>query len=222
MSIDKKHVELQFRRLERHYRVCLKGIDAISLLDLANTLRIWVDMKKDIDELLQEQCFSPEFPNPTKNKKLMKLLKGTPFTAIPLTSAPKTAGIKVRNIILIGKKLTKEEMRKLSISQSHARSRTRLNFSQWLGSEIFEMNRGAGGDRIGISRETIIKRVANILGGSHPWHTGSRKRENKCDYIVRELHQTVVAGGYPLAHYILLDIAEDMVKCLKGLFSRTN
>ena len=50
-----EHIKLQYDRLERHHKQALNTQDLISFLDLSHSLRIWVDMKNKIDELVEEQ-----------------------------------------------------------------------------------------------------------------------------------------------------------------------
>jgi len=66
----------------------------------------------------------------------------------------------------------------------------------------------ASNNRIGVSREIIIKRVANMLGASHAAGTDdNNEKENRFDPFVRELHKFKVANGIPLTHYQLIEIA---------------
>lgn len=53
--MDIKDVHVQYDRLLRHFQAATATKDEISLLDLAHALRIWVDMKSDVEKLARER-----------------------------------------------------------------------------------------------------------------------------------------------------------------------
>ena len=69
-----------------------------------------------------------------------------------------------------------EEVKKLYEAGPPQIKNTNLSLKLWLGSEILEAKNDKG-ERIGIARSMLIKRVANILGASHP-----EGKENEDEY----------------------------------------
>ena len=59
--VEFEHIKLQFSRLCRHTECAKVEFDPITYLDLVHSLRIWVDMKTDIDENLKSLGVSPPF-----------------------------------------------------------------------------------------------------------------------------------------------------------------
>lgn len=51
--MDETHIRLQYERLARHEAILAEKMDEIALLDLAASLRVWADMKRDVDAALQ-------------------------------------------------------------------------------------------------------------------------------------------------------------------------
>ena len=50
--VEFDHMKLQFQRLIRHTEQARESFDQITYLDLVHSLRIWVDMKADVDKQL--------------------------------------------------------------------------------------------------------------------------------------------------------------------------
>jgi len=67
----------------------------------------------------------------------------------------------------------------------------------------------------------MIKRVANILGASHPQGTEfSEDTENRFDSYIKELHQLKIADGYPATYYQLLEISQEILDKVKIIFEK--
>lgn len=212
------HIKLQFRRLKRHYGNCVEKIDEISMLDLTHCLRIWVEMAKTVDGLAAEEKFEVKFPNPVQNKNIKRALKNTTFTSIPLASTPRTnSGIQVKGLHFIDKVLTDEEVKKLYEAGPPQIRSANLSLEQWLGSEILEI-KNSNGERVGIARSILIRRVANILGASHPeGKEDEDEYEHHFDPFIKELHSIQVANGYKLTYYQLIEIAEVIIESFNNL-----
>src|SRR5207253_5434054 len=95
----------------------------------------------------------------------------------------------------------------------------KLAFSQWIDAEsviIAKKNSGNILERISIPKEILIRRVANILGGSHPEGMESNLNKNdsavsiKFDPAVKYLMEYEVIGRQ-LPYFILLKIARDIL-----------
>ncbi|MFN9387433.1 MAG: hypothetical protein ACK6BU_10800, partial [Cyanobacteriota bacterium] len=65
-------------------------------------------------------------------------------------------------------------------------------------------------ETVAISREMIIKRVANTLDGSHASAAGGGEVDNAFDAPVHHLLKYKV-GGLPLPYFILLKVAQDIL-----------
>lgn len=91
---------------------------------------------------------------------------------------------------------------------------TRCTYAHWLGAEAVRVSyvssRGLL-EVVAISREMIVKRVANTLDGSHPSAAGGGDADNVFDAPVHHLLQYKM-GGLPLPYFILLKIAQDILE----------
>ena len=65
----------------------------------------------------------------------------------------------------------------------------------------------------------MLKRVANILGASHPaGNEIGEEADNRFDIYIFDLHKIMIANRYPATHYQLLEIAKDILEKTKYLF----
>ena len=91
---------------------------------------------------------------------------------------------------------------------------TRCNYMQWMGAEAVRLSYPADDGtlkKLAITREMIVRRVANTLDGSHPSAAGTNEdKENSFDPAVHHLLQYQM-GGLPLPYFILLKIAQDIL-----------
>lgn len=88
----------------------------------------------------------------------------------------------------------------------------RTSFKNWLSSMAIRVKRFDNNGILityDISRELMVRRVANILGGSHP--EGGVELENKYDPIIKELLGNKIFK-IPLPHLVLLKIAQDILQ----------
>lgn len=95
-----------------------------------------------------------------------------------------------------------------------AEDQTRCNYSQWMAAEVVRVSypTEAGAlERVVLTRETIVKRVANTLDGSHPSAAATiSDGNNSFDPAVHYLLRYQM-GGLPLPYFILLKIAQDIL-----------
>lgn len=218
--MDIEHIKIQYERLERHYQSALRDKDLVSFLDLSHALRIWVDMKMEIDKLANRKRVDFEFINVVKSKEAKQVLKGSRYTYLPLGSGVSSPGIEVKGIRITNRALSPDEIKKLYEAGPPVAQKTKLSFSQWLGSGVYEVpSVDKRHPQLSISRAILIKRVANILGASHPQGTEEAdNNENQFDSYVKELHQIELADGYPATYYQLLEVAKDILSEAKKLF----
>jgi len=91
---------------------------------------------------------------------------------------------------------------------------TCCNYMQWMGAEAVRLSYPAEEGalkKLVITREMIVRRVANTLDGSHPSAAGKNEdMENGFDAAVHHLLQYQM-GGLPLPYFILLKIAQDIL-----------
>jgi len=223
--MDLAHIKLQFKRLNRHYSFSLEKKDEVAFLDLAHTLRVFSDMKNEIDKSCTQLNFICSFSNTLKNNEISKILKGSKYFSIPLSAGVESPNMQVKGITIIGKALTSEEVKSLYEAGPPVSIPTNLSFSQWLGANIIDTANPDNEDqpKRSISRYILIKRVANILGASHPAGAEAEDdSENSFDPYVYELHGMKVADGYPLTYYQLLGIAEEMIEVFNPIFGDIN
>ena len=214
------HLIIQMKRLIRHRDRAKKDNDEISFLDLTHCLRIWVDMKKEVQILFESNNVTPSFKNKKVDRRISDLLKNSNYILIPIPFSPNTLSGGMANIIISKNEWTAEQAKKYHELGPPSSIKTNLSFSQWLNSEIIEVrsNKNTPKNRLGIQREMLIKRVANFLGASHPEGMESSKDyENRFDPNIRELHEVFVLDGIRLTYYQLLEIADQIIENLSPL-----
>lgn len=223
MDIEKE-VFIQYKRLERHYHLSLKDKDKISVLDLAHALRTWVEMIEIIDSIANEKEIKFKFPNPQWDKKVQKILRRSKYLFTPLSEGVNSPNVKIKGFFSVNKVLSAEERTTLFMAGPPSSKTTSLSYGEWLNSGFFEVSTNNEiHPKIQISRKLLIKRVANLFGGSHPLdYDFDSKGENRFDPYIIELHKYLVANGYPLTYYLLLEIAETILDQIKLLFPQAN
>ena len=199
-----------------------KDGDEVAFLDLAHSLRVVSELKAQIDDLIKNNPLLIEWPNINKNNKIKKILKGSRYFEIPLVSKKENLQqrIQIKDLRIINRALSAEEVKELYLAGPLVEKPTNLTFSQWLASEVFYTT-DKDNRRIGITREILIKRIANLLGGSHPNGSENDTMEEKFfDHYVRELNSIKVAGDYPVTYYQLIEIAEIVVDKINKILKK--
>lgn len=234
-----KTILLHLERLRRHYEAAVRTYDHVSLLDLSHSLRIWTELKQPLAEIAPKFSTSISFKTAIPAKKVFKAARGHRFvfSYMPggvityasrgqLASGPEmesgagnfTAGITVKvspDFIELGKYcVISASFEQPLIKALDAESVKRCNYMQWLGAEavrVSYVNPQGKLEVVAIPREMIIKRVANTLDGSHPSIVGESEGNNQFDAPVQHLLQYRM-GGLSLPYFILLKIAQDILK----------
>ena len=232
-----KTVLLQLERLRRHYDVAVRSYDQVAFLDLSHTLRVWVELKQPLINMAPAFGTTISFKTGIPAKKVLKAARGHTyvFCYMPggvityasnghLVSAPEmepdagafSTGIAIKIMpdhVWLGKfSIVATSFDEPLIKAMDAESQTRCNYQQWLGAEAVRLcwNDSNGALRTtSISREMIVKRVANTLDGSHPSAAAS-DTDNTFDAPVHHLLKYIV-GGLPLPYFILLKVAQDIL-----------
>lgn len=93
-----------------------------------------------------------------------------------------------------------------------------LNFTRWLGSEFIRINIPKEGSdtisRVILTREDFVRRVANYhTGASHPKTTVKESPDPDKDDKIEFLYN-FTAGNLPLIYFLVMSIAQDMIKNL--------
>ena len=229
---------IQLERLRRHSEQAANTYDHISLLDLSHTLRIWADLRSQVQhapELMTTLAFKSSVPA----KKLVRALRGGTYILFSMPSAVHTAastnqlgftgdGIPSGNGT-VGATAKFNQDGSLDISayyyvkgevEPSLRSLlgegqvSRGNYSQWLGSEVIRLSYpGVDGQctPVGISRENLIRRMANTFNASHPRDPDvSENTEHVLDPAIQFMMRYTVAG-LPVPYFILLKAAQDII-----------
>jgi len=234
--LDLQKVIVQLERLGRHYNHSVRNYDEISLLDLSHALRIWADLKVPLREFAPKFATTSTFKTAIPPKKLLRAARGNQFIFACMpgrvitfaskelvsgpTPAPWHQSVEIRRnedgstaldkFYFVGAVL-EEPIRGLGKTADQ----TRCNYENWLGSEAVRVCYADDAGRLQemkISREKIIRRVANTLDGSHPSVVASvgDVKEKDIDSAIRFLLQFKM-GGLPLPYFILLKIAQDIL-----------
>lgn len=224
-------------RLRRHYSHSVRTYDDISLVDLSHVLRIWTELKVPLRKLAPRFATTSAFKTAIPPKKVLRAARGNQFifACMPgkvvtyasnneLVFGPKLSpwhqsvvimrnadgSIELDNFYFVGAVL-EPQIRELG----NVADQTRCNYENWLGSEAVRVcypDDAAVLKVMSISREKIIRRVANTLDGSHPSAAavGGDLEEKDIDSAIRFLLQFRM-GGLPLPYFILLKIAQDIL-----------
>lgn len=238
---------LQLERLRRHYDVAVRTYDHVALLDLSHSLRIWVELKQPLLSIAPAFSNSLSFKTAIPARKVLKAARGHSFvfSYMPggvityasrghLASGPGmgandgdfTVGVALKlstDYIELGKYcIISKSLEQPLIKALEAESTKRCTYPQWLAAEVVRVscpNQKGNLETISISREMIIKRVANTLDGSHPSAAGGGDVDNVFDEPVQRLLEYQM-GGLPLPYFILLKIAQDILEVTPKLIER--
>ena len=213
------HIHLQYDRLKRHHQLALAGGDEIAFLDLAHALRIWVELKTPVTAFAMAHGISLGLPHHTPSKFIKRSLEGATHISMPLASGVESPGVQIQGIRITNRALSSEEIKRRAMAGPPVATVSHMNFAEWLAAGVVEVpSETDGHPHAMLSREMLIKRVANVLGASHP--AGSENAdefENRFDNVVLQLHSLRVANGYPSTYYQLLEIAGQIVKKLESI-----
>jgi len=236
-EVVKKNIRLGLERLHRHYQFSVKEYDEVSLLDLSNALRQWVDMQDSVQDYLTQYRPAQTFSTYTLRPDLLKACHGAKYIVTyfvkgittyasdksllsflySLGGQPNTISIGMRPLADGGLRATyfygiAESRIRYDYDPKTAFSTQETTFKGWLESEVVRvrfMDKTQKIDEKIINRSMLIKRVANNLGGSHP--EGVFDVTHKYDKAVEFLLDYKI-GGIPLPYYILLKSAHDILE----------
>lgn len=232
-------LEVDFRRLRRHYESVKMTYDEISLLDLSHTLRVWVDRRDRLPEITHNKVISSKlFKSYSPNKSLARHYKNCEYLIafMPdgvITHADKGEFFEAKKGLQVGGSISLKFAKDgihgpMKISEvfccnglvakdilsltKHPVSK-KLNFIDWIGAEVVRINfkqKSGKLELITIPRKILISRVANVYGGSHPFDDCREDQNNKYDKYIEYLFDFKFAGC-PLPYFLLMKIAQDML-----------
>ena len=234
---------LQYERLQRHYNSALYTYDSISMLDLVHTLRIWTELKSEIKQENFVDINKPIFVSSTPIKTIKKITKGRDYvwvgfgkTSVNTYAAngeilycpfykdkiAGTIGAKIKRLENNGLAILTVHFCKSQIDEPYIKNEALLiqninssKFDHWLGTEAVRIYYQEKNLLITISREMLIKRLANTLDASHP-QKDKIDDNNRFDQYINEL-LTYTCGGLPLPYFIALKIAQDIIDNMKKI-----
>ena len=225
-------VRLQLERLRRHYEAALSSYDQVSLLDLSHTLRIWVELRDPLAEASRRFSTAEAFRTAVPARKIRRAARGRRYVFAHFPNGVRSsasnhlllAGASVPGLdtaaeiefmlsppyVVIRSYAVMAPQLSPATSMSLAES-SRCTYAGWMGAEAVRLSWPMSGENavlVTISREVLIKRVANVLDGSHP-SLGSDPN-NRFDAPVGYLLTCQVAG-FSLPYFILLKVAQDIL-----------
>lgn len=242
-------VALQLQRLQRHYDTSVRTYDPVSLLDLSHALRMWTDLKQILSARFPAFISTRAFRSAIPAKKVMRAARGHRhvFAYMPggvttfaseghLASGPAYLGPREDYAMAVAAKPNVDGSLELKnycfvatgfdqplIEAMRAEDVSRGNYIQWLGAEVARVSYPTENGqlvRVTLSRETTIRRVANVLDGSHPAVPAQPNHALSVeDGAVLELLNYKV-GGLILPYFILLKAAQDLLDLAPSLLRR--
>jgi len=244
-----RDILLQLARLRRHHELAVNSNDRIALLDLSHTLRIWTELKREVDKAASTRGMPKPFQSGTPMRSAFKALRGAPYviSILPggvLTKAGDGAKDIGRPLSIAGSvsggysaELMDTEVgllcrrfcfsyRWLSDEDRAALknySITALNYSEWMGAEVVRVcfpDQNGALEVMAINREVLIKRVANTLQGSHS-AASPPEEDDKTNRFDRAVQFLLdfKCQGLSAPYFILLKIAQDIIEVSPRILS---
>lgn len=234
---------IQFERIQRHSEAAARTYDHVSFLDLAHTLRIWADLKQTIASTAPDFSKSIAFRTARPSRHAQRMLRGREFvyslladSVITYASNGEIIGIREQpaNAEVIAKFRKNGAQLDVAfyayISPSHdlrvadifqGQGIKRCTFQHWMSSPVVIGSlRTEEGQFIGFSltREQLIRRVANELDASHPRGADVPARAVEASRATHYLLGHVVAG-LPLPYFHLLKDSQDILRAGQKYFA---
>ena len=232
---------VQLERLRRHYEIAVRTYDYVSLLDLSHALRIWVELKSSLVRRYSSISIATPFCTGSPPKTLMKKLRdciyiiaympggvisyaaqgimaagpriteGDDDSVHVMARHGRDGSMAVSQYYVIGTHLNNDSLKLIGKV-----NKKQCNYGNWLAGEVVRVSYPIGGDEsklgsLSISRENMIKRMANVYDASHVKRDHVEEMSNKFDEPVAYLHR-FTCGGLPLTYFILLSISQEILK----------
>ena len=229
---------IHLERLRRHNEAARRTYDLVTLLDLSHSLRMWADLKETLPKSYPRFHSTRAFKTGIPARKVLKASRGYEFVfsympggavtyasnghiasgpgmekdrsfTIGVSVKPQHDCLELKNFCVIFEHFEQPFIRALGAEQVK-----RCNYVQWLGGEAVRANlpdENGTLKLITLSRENVIRRVANSMDGSHPSDSHSKVQLSELDRTIRHLLAYKV-GGLPLPYFILLKCAQDILE----------
>lgn len=223
MEVDNSPFLDQFTRLKRHELIAREKCDLPAMKDLAHILRVWTEMKREVDQHLRTLGASITWNNAFLfSKQIRRYAKDKYFFFLPVINEVQTPGIRVRSLLVVRK--APPDMELIREVYGGRANRAVMSFTNWLGVGVCLMGNlpGVEPSYATLSRQTLIKRTANIFGGSHPDSSNVEDPDRRFDPFIKEMSTYEVANGYPATYFSLLEIANCMITAFEPFFGEPN
>ncbi len=212
----KNNLEVYFERFMKHLAEVKNDPSDINFMDLSHSLRCLIDVKSNIDKLVQEDEYTLKFPHARNMKKVKRSTKGDVNFNEPI----EFKGVMIFNTSFDFRELSDEELDKKEFVEASYYNRE-LTFTEWLGCDVatfFDEER-----YFPINREMIIKRISNKFGGSHPFESAFYMEDNTSDMKTInqriDMFQVTRFCGVYQGYIIVLKFADSVAKTLYRYFT---
>ena len=202
---------LNLSRLDRHYQYCFNRYDPVGMADLSHCLRMWVDMVNEVDLYLEHHSLRTPLRTAIPTKKLNRFCSNATHIVAGTPGGVKLPNVVMGDLVYIQAQSTELD-KFLNTPNRHFQIKTYSRFSNWIDSNILRVGlKQMDGSvlKLSISRRELIQRLANRFGGSHP----IKREKDRSDYDgVLRLVFDFKMGMLPLTHFLMLNIAQDMLE----------
>jgi hypothetical protein len=238
MALSRRLVELNLERLRRHYEAAVLHCDEASLLDLAVALRNWVEMARELPTLHTGFGTSKVFETRAANSRVNQVVShgrhvvaflpgGVVTRAVdgvlvhypdPPSGGQAVGAFQARrnpdNSIEVQGLFWPDigDFQQLQTALERT-SLKRFAFREWLDAEVVRVgyfDEAGNLQQKALDRTTLVKRVANTLGGAHPAGMNEDAEANSFDAALQFLLQFWINGA-TLPYFILLKIAMELL-----------
>lgn len=204
-------VKIEYRRLLRHVNYLEKRYSPAVARDLSACLRVWTELKEEIDNLAKLENWELKFNYAVTSKKLRQMSIDSDEFSLPLPGGARDSGAEVKTFKMYNRALNDKEIRLLyEQEKNNMTNRKVMKFSQWLDHRAFQLKTPDG--NIQFSRNEVIEGVANLLGGSHP--ASVRKEVRQSDRYIKELMNNSILN-WPMPYAILMESAQEIINVFK-------
>lgn len=206
-------LSVEFRRLARNLNSLKEKWEEHVARDLAASLRNWVQLAKEIDNLAESEGWKLMFPVHPKTKAEKRVFNDGSeafYTPSTVTNGP----MMVAAASFHPGKISQEENKAIvAAGPDGGPANQQMALEAWLNGEVYEIKKDA--KRTGISRKLYVERCANMLGGTHPATMYKPEiNEQVFDMQILELLNTQLVG-IPLPWAFISETAQGIVKAFE-------
>lgn len=202
-------------RVSRHLALSRAG-DDIAYLDLAHAVRVLMEYKSLIDENMSARGLVLRLPCLQRADMERRISKrGNEYLVMHLPNSVAISGGVIYSLVIAMDEKTDEEIRRTQ-KQQPQRHLKDFRLADWLGGLAFESK--FNDCPIQVTREQLVRRVANAFGASHRFGAAFSDEHN-IDPIDEHLVNlfTYRLLGVPLPYILIMHIAEVMLKAVSQI-----